>query len=155
MNSLIVNEELTMNVPEGFHIMTEEEMAQLKYFDKPMWLITDPDRHMIFTVSWRKSGLAALLLKPKDIIKKMEPQLRKAMKPYDYGFQSYLQADMGGLPAEGFLYAYKSKKLDMCGAAFSVKKGKTFYYIYCYMREEFLGESRLVLEEIMQGVCWT
>ena len=45
MNSLIVNEELTMNVPEGFHIMTEEEMAQLKYFDKPMWLIMDPDRH--------------------------------------------------------------------------------------------------------------
>ena len=155
MNSLIVNEELTMNIPGGFHIMTEEEMAQLKYFDKPMWLITDPDRHMIFTVSWRKSGLAALLLKPKDIIKKMEPQLGKAMKPYDYGFQSSLQADMGGQPAEGFLYAYNSKGIDMCGAAFSVKKGKTFYYIYCYMREELLGESRPVLEEIMQGASWT
>ena len=155
MNSLIVNEELTMNGPEGFHIMTEEEMAQLKYFDKPMWLITDPDRHMIFTVSWRKSGLAALLLKPKDIIKKMETQLGKAMKPYDYGFQSFLQADMGGQPAEGFLYAYNSKGIDMCGAAFSVKKGKTFYYIYCYMREELLAESRPVLEEIMHGASWT
>ena len=155
MNPLIVNEELTMNIPEGFHIMTEEKMAQLKYFDKPMWLITDPDRHMIFTVSWRKSGLAALLLKPKDIIKKMEPQLGKAMKPYDYGFQSFLQADMGGQPAEGFLYAYNSKGIDMCGAAFSVKKGKTFYYIYCYMREELLAESRPVLEEIMQGARWT
>ena len=155
MNSMIVNEELTMNVPEGFHIMTEEELAQLKYFDKPMWLITDPDRHIIFTISWRKSGLAALLLKPKEVIKKMEPQLRKVMKPYDYRFQDYLETDMGGQQAEGFLYAYKSKEIDMCGVAFSVKKGKVFYYIYCYMREELLGKSRPVLEEIMQGAIWT
>ena len=36
----------------------------------------------------------------------------------------------------------------------SVKQGKAFYYIHCYMREAMLEKSLATLDEILASMSW-
>ncbi|MDO4803597.1 MAG: hypothetical protein Q4A32_02100 [Lachnospiraceae bacterium] len=151
----LLNDELSIQVPEGFHVMDESEVSAFKLFrEAPNWSISNSNQHMVLTVSWKKSGFAALLLGAKDVAQKMEPQVRKAMEQYGYALEGFVTEELGGRKAEGFAYSYRAKDIDMVGETLSVKKGKTFCYIHCYMRESMREESRKILDEIFRAVRW-
>ena len=151
----VLNEELVINIPEGFHELGVAELESINHYGNvPDWCISDPDRHMILSISWKKNGLAAMLLSSKDVAKKMETELKRLMAAYNFETQGEVKEDVGGLKADGFRYSYKAQSIDMAGETLSIKKGKMFYYIHCYMREELLHESRQVLKEILKSARW-
>ncbi len=153
--SEVLNQELYMNIPEGFHVLSEEELSKLNHIDgAPIWCISDPDRHIMMSVSWKKSGFASLLVSSGEIIKKMEADICRAMGSYGYELKWFITEDLGGVQAEGFRYTYTAQNIPMMGETLSVKKGKTFYYIHCYLREELQEESLRTVEEILRTCRW-
>jgi len=153
---LRLNEELEVEIPEGFYQMSEAELDKLSTNgDKPNWCIKDPDRHIIFAVSWKKSAFSALLLKSEEVAQKMESRLRKPMEQFGYHLQGFISKDAGGKTADGFRYDYTSQGVGMTAESFSIKNGKVFYYINIYMRTELLSESEPVVHSLMDSFRWS
>ena len=150
-----LNSELTFDIPEGFRVLTADELQQYATpAGAPNWCASDPDRHMMFSVSWKKSLLAGLLLNTKEVVKKMEQNINRMMASYGYKQHGFVEEDLNGVTAYGFRYTYTSKDTAMAAQTIGLKKGSTFYYIHCYMREELLEESRPVLDGILRSVKW-
>ena len=155
METALLNNELTISVPDGFHVMDDEELGKLNsYGEKPGWCITDPDRHITVSIAWKKGAVASFLLSSREIAKKMDMSLQKMMAPYGYERQMFVQEDLGGRDAFGFLYSYDVQEIGMSGESLSAKNGKTFYYVHCYMRRELLEESLPVLKKIFESCRW-
>ena len=151
----VLNQSLKLSLPEGFRQMDDAELKQLSHpAGAPQWAAKDPDRHMIISIAWKKNGFAALLLNAQEVAKKMESKMSSLMASYGYARQRFLEADLGGEKASGFLYTYTAQGTPMAAETLSVKKGKTFYYIHCYMRDALLTESLNALDEILASAKW-
>ena len=155
MKQTVLNQELKVTIPDGFHEMSEAEHGNLNLLkEAPDWCISDPDRHILLSVAWKKQSLASMLLSSGDVAENMEKSLRKPMAAYGYKLEGFLEESLDGTTASGFRYSYTAQGIGMTGESFSVKKGKTFYYIHCYLRSEFLEESLPVLKEIFASWKW-
>ena len=54
MGSTQLNNEMNLQYPDGFKIMSEEELRKHKFYEEaPGFCINDPDRHIVLSVSWR------------------------------------------------------------------------------------------------------
>lgn len=157
MEKATLNNELDITFPEGFHVMDKEEMEKHKYVgEAPGWCITDPERHIVVSVSWKKiNGLAARLLNTKDIAKRMETGIRAAMSQYGYKFEEFISLKPGGKNADGYRYSYTVQETGMSGQSLCIKNGSTFYYVHCYYRTLLKEESLALLDGIMNSFSWT
>ena len=152
---VVLNQELMISIPEGFHVMSEEELSKLNHYGQiPNWCVSDPDRHIILSVSWKKSGFASLLLNTVEVAKKMEGEIHRLLSSYGYELKGYITANLGGVSADGFRCSYIAQDVPMIGESLSAKKGKVFYYIHGYLREELQEESLRTLEEIFRTCHW-
>ena len=102
-NYIVLNDTVKLFYEDGFHVMADSELAKLRSpWQGPMQGLSDPARHIMITVGWKPVGnVLSMLLKPKDIAKKMESDIRKAMKAYDYRPQGFLTKEIAGQKAEG------------------------------------------------------
>lgn len=58
MGSTQLNNEMNLQYPDGFKIMSEEELRKHKFYEEaPGFCINDPDRHIVLSVSWRQATL--------------------------------------------------------------------------------------------------
>lgn len=156
METALLNNELNLSYPDGFHVMSREELSGFNYYSEaPGWCINDADRHIMISVSWKKiPGIFARMLKIKDVAKSMEGQMAQVMKAYDYRLDDFISRSPGGKEAEGFRYQYKVQDNDMTGMSFGVKNKNTFYYIHIYYRSALKEESVPVIEEILKSASW-
>lgn len=69
MERMTLNNELQFPVPEGFHVMDEEEMSGMTMLAAgPGVCLKDPERHMVVSVGYKKAGLlTSKMLSQKDI----------------------------------------------------------------------------------------
>lgn len=156
METATLNNELNLTYPDGFHVMSKEELSGYNFFSEaPGWCLNDPDRHIMVSISWKQvPGLFAKMLKAKDVAKNMEEQMSKAMKVYDYRLDEMVSLLPGGKEAEGFRYDYTVQETGMSGLSLCVKNKNTFYYLHFYYRTALKEESYPVLEEILQSAVW-
>ena len=155
MEAKVLNQEWKLTVPDGFREMDEAEREGVTYLGgAPQWTITDPERHIVVSAAWKKSGLAALMLSSKEVAKRMEAGVRGPMAAYGYALAGFLSEDAGGVPAEGYRYTYTTEDVGMTGESFSLKKGKTFYYLHAYYRTELAEESASVIREMLSSSEW-
>ncbi len=157
METALLNNELELNYPDGFHVMDQAELSGYNFYSEaPGWCINDPDRHIMASVSWKQvPGIFARMLKVKDVAKSMEGQMAQAMKAYDYRLDEHVTRTPGGKEAEGFCYDYKVQEIGMSGMSLSIKSRNTFYYIHMYYRSALKEESLPVLESILNSAVWT
>ena len=100
MNTILLNDELMLQVPDGFQELTREEVEGMNAVGAPpQWCARDPERHMILAAAWKKSSFASLLLTTKDLAKNMEKALSRQMVPYGYQLSGSLTQDLGGIEA--------------------------------------------------------
>ena len=97
MEKIQLNNELTLTYPEGFHVMGKEELEKHQYFgEAPAWSISDPGRHVMISIAWKKTnGFVAKLLNTKDIVQKMEAGIRNPMQQYGYHLEEFLSLEAG------------------------------------------------------------
>ena len=147
--------ELRISYPDSFHEMSADEMSGMRFYkDRPGAAITDPEKHIIVTAGWKKSGFAALLLSEKDAAKKAEQSISAPMKAYGYQLEGFSGRALGGEKACGYRYHYKAKDTEMTGETFAVKHNKAFYYLNFYTRTALLEENLAVWSEMLDSIRW-
>ena len=155
MERVSVNDSMTIIVPNGFHVMDEAEKNAISGGNetKPAWCITDPVRHIIFTVSWKTvPKLVSIFFSSRDLARKMYKEYSQASSAAGYRFDELRDIPAGSLKAHGYRFSYNAKGTAMCGESASLKNGNTFYYLHSYFREELREESIKVLEEIYGSI---
>ena len=149
-----INNEWTLQFPDGFHVMDEEERRGLNFIEKgPGECLKDPDRHIIVSISWKKAGLFTALADPADAIKAMETKVSKTMQPYGYKPDGFSERSSGGRSFSGFRYTYSVQGTGMTGESCIGKNGKVFYYLHCYYRTA-MPESSDVWKGILDSAKW-
>lgn len=133
---VILNDALKLICPEGFHTMTEEERSHLVFAEEgPGDCLSDPERHIIITLSWRKvGGLLAALAGMRDAARTMESRVAGSMKGFGYHLEGFVQHQIGGKTFHGFRYTYTAQGVEMRGESCIGKNGGAIYYLHFYAR---------------------
>ncbi len=151
MERLQLNDGWTLAYPEGFHVMDEKEKEEIRFLgDVQGECLSDPERHILFSVAWKRIGaFPALILSEKDIAKAMEFRIREPMGPYGYAAEGFSERRIGGRKACAFRYSYEVEGIAMRGESMAFKDGKTVWYVHFYYRKAMEAESRPVVEEML------
>ncbi|MBQ8053121.1 MAG: hypothetical protein IJ198_04870 [Lachnospiraceae bacterium] len=156
MGKIQLNNELNFSYPDAFKVLTEEDLKKYQFFEEaPGFCISDAQRHIMISISWRQANpFVAMLAGTADIARNMEAKIRKPMSRYGYKLEGFMNRQIGGKSADGYRYTYSVQDIGMLGESLSVKSGSNFYYIHCYLREALREESLRVLDEIFGAVTW-
>lgn len=156
METILLNNELRLSFPAGFHRMDEAERGALHFAEAgPGECFNDPERHIIISVSWKRSAFSALMLGSGEVATRMEARVRQLMEPFGYARRDFVSRTLDGREAAGFRYGYAAQGIDMLGESWSVKHRKTFYYIHFYFRKALETETGPVLDGILDSARWT
>ena len=152
----ILNGALELHCPEGFHEMDATERQGLRFVEAgPAVCLTDPERHMIVSVGWKKPGLLArLMLNDGDLARAMEGNIARAMKPYGYRREDCPDQSVGGRASKGVRYTYTAQGIDMCGESRVVRAGDTLYYFNFYTRAALRNDNFRAWADMLEGVVW-
>ena len=98
---MILNNELKLPVPEGFHVMDEEEVSRLRLLEEgPFAGLSDPERHMMITVGWKRLGsLTALMVNAGDVARHTEKTIHRAMAQMGYHCEGFRERQIAGAGA--------------------------------------------------------
>lgn len=156
MQEITLNNELILSFPDSFHVMEEEERGRLRFAaGGPGKCLSDPERHLLASIGWKKvNGLAARLFGEKDIARTMEAQARMAMQGAGYQAGPISDGAIGGRKSAGFGYSYTAEGKGMEAMSTVVKNGKTVYYLHFYARAETMEEGMPVWEQILGSARW-
>ena len=156
MDNILINGKLQMSLPDGFHVMDEEERSGLRVLmSGPFIAFTDPQRHIIATVGWKNAGIASLILRTSDIASGSEKQIAKGMQKYAYVSEDFSERNVGGTGASGFGYRYTPDEgIGMYGETHVLKKGTTVYFFNVYVRDELRDQSLRVWNDILGSAVW-
>lgn len=151
---IVLNNSIRFSCPEGFHVMSEEERAELNMIIQgPGVCLNNPDKHVTVSFAWKEiNRFSALVLNASDIMKKMETQIRRPMQQFGYHMDGYVSRNVGKRKAEGFRYGYDVQGTGMYGEAYVIKEDTTLYYLYVYIRQEYIEEGFAAWEELLAAM---
>ena len=153
MSELVINNELTMDCPEGFHVLSEEERRSMKTLKEGEWTgMSDPDRHIIVSAGWEKPALITAVLNAHDLADICEKRIRKALQPMGYKLESRHDRTVAGEKASGIRYGYTVQDTGMCADSYAFRHGKYIYYFHFYYREALKEESLPAVEALLDSV---
>ena len=76
------------------------------------------------------------------------------MENMGYERRQFIKEEIDGIESHGFRYRYDTASVRMAAQSMVLKKGSTFYYIHCYMRDEMLEQSQAVLDTFLKSIRW-
>lgn len=156
MKETVLNDELIISCDEGFQELTEEEISKMNFLaEKPQLCLSDPERHILISAGYKKiSGFSAMMLSGRDVAKKSQEQIRRAMGNIPYSEEPLRKISVGNRQGDGFRFEYTLQDTEMSGEFIVLKSGKTLYYISCYYRTALKEDSEAVIREILNSVVW-
>ncbi|MBR3211751.1 MAG: hypothetical protein IKF70_01470 [Firmicutes bacterium] len=156
MEYVVINDELAFPIPDGFHIMDEEERSQLNMLGgAPGTCLSDPARHMIISIGWHKAGrLATMLLNTAEIAKTMEARIKEPMADFDYALLEFVATRIGGKQANGFDYVYETEGIPMFAESLVLKNKKNLYYLHFYCRRANKIDGVEAWSSILSSASW-
>lgn len=154
MSDLLLNNELSLPVPDGFHVMTDEECKGMNIMGDGKWVgLSDPERHILVIAGWKQPpAFALMLLSEKDLAKNMEKQIGSALQPAGYASEGFTEKVIAGTKACGAQYRYTASGTEMVAASYSMKFRKKTYYFHFYGREALREESITVWNEMLESI---
>ena len=155
-DACILNDALKLMIPEGFHVMTEEERGRVRLLTDGEWVgLSNPERHILVTVGWKPVGrFAAAMLSGSELAGTMEKKIRKPMQGLGYRLEGFTERTIAGTKANGFRYGYEAQTIEMTAESCAVKHERTIYYFHFYARAALKQESLPVWEELLDSACW-
>ena len=155
MEHLLLNNELLLPCPDGFHPLNEEECAALPQLESGSGaVLSDPARHMLISVGWKQpNGFALLLLSDDEVAKRTEQTVRRAMQRFGYRAEGFLTRTIAQLPAKGFRYGYTAQGVEMSAENCILRRKKTLWYFHCYVRAAQRDEGFALWETVLGGIA--
>ena len=153
---MLFNNELSINCPDGFHIMDEEEKKKFaKLGEANVLCFSNPEKHMVFVVGAKQlNAFVRLVLNPADIAKNMYKCIVRGNKPYGIKAGKPEKTIIAGTEAEGFDYSYTVQDIGMSASSYSLLKGKNAYYIHKYVRSAYEAEGREIWNRFVSELAF-
>lgn len=156
METILLNNELKVSVPETFHILTQAERESMASMDQPpSWCIKDMNRHLTMAAFWRDaSRIALFFVNEQDVIRQVEQAIAKPLQVYGYHLEEWLTQKIGDRTAAGYRYTYTVNEEHMTACSFVIKGRKTLYYFHVYSWPEMEKENRKIWQDLLEQAVW-
>ena len=156
-NQYMINDTIRIARPPEFHQMDPEEKKRI--YDKsaviPDWSVTDPERRMIFSASWKRmNGILAMLACSTDGAKGLEKRMRHALREWNYRFEEYNKGKIGEKTAFGFTFRCLGKEGERLNRTMMVRDKGCIYYLTSQIRTDREKESKAIMDEIWRSLSW-
>lgn len=153
MNNITVYDELILDMPEGFHVMNDEELTD--YFgNTEQWAIRDAERHIVISVVKTKPSLAlSVLTDAKSVAKGVESNMRKRL--IEYVHDDDITTQIAGKKTSGYRFSFKAKDADIrqSGEILVFKNKKCFYVLQYYTWTELNSSNIGIWRELTDSAC--
>lgn len=154
--SEIINNEMNFPVPEGFTVLSKEELAKMQAAEGAVeFAIRNEEEHILMNAAHKTvNGFFAKIVDLKDAIHNQEKSIARLSKALNYNCLGFEDYEIGGHEAKGFSYTYDVQGIGMQGTSIITNNSKTFYYIYAYYRQAKAEESLKIVNSILEGISW-
>lgn len=134
----IINDELSIAIPEGFRHMSTEELRRIYTTEietiRGFW---DEERHVIVIVTWNVSNkVIARIASVKDIAKRVEKAQSRALKGNAYRKDGFFDTTVAGEKARGVRFGYTVQGIGQDAEAVVFIHGASCYTLYYYCRSD-------------------
>lgn len=153
MGRQTINETFTLQIPDGFEVLTENDLSKMyrNVGDPFQWGVRDTENHVIITALWKQyPALLSWTLDLKAIVKKNEELTGKAHAVHGYRFQEFFSMQAGDEKAEGYRFSYDKEGITQACSNCLIKDGRTIYAFICVGREENMDTDRETFRRIME-----
>ena len=153
---ILVNNEVYMTVPEGFHVMIEEELRQLfGDADPARWGLWDKERHIMVILDWKEySPLTLKLTNVKKIATQNERIMEKGYKNNTFRLEGFFSAQVDGHEAEGYRYTYQVQGIGQKAESLLMIQKHTVYRLSFIGRTENEAADEPLYEELRSGLSF-
>ena len=148
-----INEAFTLQVPDGFEVLTENDLSKMyrNVGDPFRWGVRDAKNHVIITALWKQyPALLSWTLDLKAIVKKNEQLTGKAHAAHGYRFLEFFSMQAGDEKAEGYRFIYDREGITQACSNCLIREGRTIYSFLCVGREENMDRDRETFRRIME-----
>lgn len=138
MSKEVINQTMTLEIPEGFHVMDSRELEQaFRSGDPNRWGIWNKESHVMVTILWKKYPLLlSMLADLKAVCRKNEQMARQGYAGHDYQCGGFFSLYVADEPAEGYAFSYKMGDVSQSAETVLFKKNRMIYSIICGGRTE-------------------
>ena len=163
MNTVLLNEEMSLTIPEGFAEITAAEVQEMTACkgQAPMWNIINKEEHMLITASWFKRGwIVSHMYNAKDMAKAIMNRYKSGLKvesPYACTYSDISETTMDGNKAYTYSCTYRAftkegELVDMIRETVVVKIKDVFYVFQSVCRDEQKAKGVESFHEIYDSV---
>lgn len=152
MNNIQINNEVNLVYPDGFDLMSEEEL--IRYFTTPAdrWGVYNAADHILLSVSWKKAGFWQLFTDAESHLYEIESSLRRSLLNYQRILEYKMKIGKKKAYAIRFEYRVKDAALVQVCDVVAFKYKKKFYTVYYVTRKVNATENLPAFQEILNSI---
>ena len=160
MNKVVLNNEMSVMIPEGFSELSAEEVQKMTACKSraPMWNIMNKDEHILISASWVRTGwFMSHLLDAKDMVKTIRDKYKSQEKAFGATYGDITETTLDGQRAYSYSCSYCGKNeegvmMDMIRETVVVKIGKVFYVFQSVCRDALKEKGIETFHEVYDSV---
>ena len=147
---IIINGQLKITLPDGFHVLDEEELKRFFIDDHAeKWAAQDKNAHVLVAVYWRKLNFFTnLLADERSILKGAQAKIQKGLAAADYKRGEYYDDVICGKKACSFDYSYVMEGIAHSAKATVVKGKNNCYVVYYFTHTDKKAENESLREKL-------
>ncbi|MBR3015817.1 MAG: hypothetical protein IKH57_01855 [Clostridia bacterium] len=152
MNKHTINNTFTLEIPDRFQTLTEDDLRGMYRAGDPFkWGVRDTEKHVLIVALWKQYPvLLAWTLDLKAVVKKNEQLTGKAHAEHGYRLLDFFSVQAGDEKAEGYRFAYDKEGITQVSNSLLIKNGRTIYAFLCVGREENMEADKAAFLKIME-----
>ena len=149
-----INQDLNLMVPEGYRVMSAEEMQAMFLDDNPnRWAMRNEAMHHTVAVFYHKSNpFLSMLADAKSVAESTQLRLAEGLLSHQYQKGESFPLAMCGQKAYGFTYRYINHEVPTDGTVIVFKHGNICYTVYGYSAAEYTETNRPMFETICKSM---
>lgn len=154
MTSEKINGAFTLEIPEGFEVMSSEDLRKLYQNENAdRWGMWDRERHILITVAWQRvNALLSFLADIKSVAKRNEQLIAKGYANNDYKMEGFFSSSAGNIHMEGYRFSYTLQGIPQKSETLLMKLEKNIYSITCVRRAENAEECADVFPAVIASL---
>ena len=155
MNQNMINDTIRIELPPEFRQMEPGEKKEIYASSAvvPEWSAHDPERHMIFSASWKRMNrILAMTACSADGAKGLEKRMRLALRDRNYRFCEYTRGKLGEKKTFGFTFTCRGKEGELLNRVMMVRDGGCIYYLTSQIRTDLKNETEAVMDKIWHSL---
>ena len=154
MTAETINGDLKVMVPDGYRVMSAEEMKAMFLDENPnRWAMRNEVMHHTVAVFYHKSDpFLSMLADAKSVAESTQLRLAEGLLSHQYRKGESFSLTVCGQKACGFTYRYVNHEVPTDGTVIVFKHGNICYTVYGYSAQDYTDANRPVFESICNSM---